>query len=152
MSDPIDIKLEQGDNGLFDISINADGDLTHEMGFDTAINLSLLMEQRADESEVTIPEFRRGWIGNIFNEDSTDEWGSKIWLYYQARNRNEELEACIGFSEQSLAWLVEDRHATGIDFNNSTLDGTRITLNGIINVSPDEVQTVNFNLWEFTGN
>jgi len=151
MSDPIDIKLEQDESGLFDISINDDGDLTHEMGFNTAIFLSLLMERRADESEVTIPELRRGWWGNTLNEDTTDEWGSKIWLYYQARNRNEELEACIGFSEQSLAWMVEDSHAIGIDFNSSTLAGTRITLNGIITVSPDEIQTVNFNLWEFTG-
>ncbi len=153
MTDPIDIKLEQQANGLFDISIDENGDLTHEMGFNTSIFLSLLMERRADESEVTIPELRRGWWGNTLNEDedATDEWGSKLWLYYQSRNRSDELEACIGFAGNSLNWMIQDSHAIGVDFNDSTLTEFGIKLNGTITISPDEIETVNFNLWEFTG-
>lgn len=151
MTDSIDIKLFKDESGNYDIGIDEDGDLAAENGFDTAILLSLFMEQRADPSEVSVPELRRGWIGNIMNEDPDDEWGSKIWLYYQSRVRDEELEAIIGFATDCFEWMVEDKHMKSVTFD-GTLVTYGVTLSGVFRIAPDEIETRNFNLWEFTGN
>lgn len=151
MIDPVDIKLFRDQHNCYDIDINEDGDIAQEFGYDTAILLSLFMEMRASTSEQPVPELRRGWWGNLNNNDQTDEWGSKIWLHNQARSTTEALEANIGFAQQSLNWMIEDSHCQSITFDGRlTLEGQ--ALDGIFKVSPDEIETRNFNLWEFTGN
>ncbi len=52
--------------GFYDIDIDSSGDIDKTDGFDTAILMSFFCERRADESEVTVAELRRGWVGNSF--------------------------------------------------------------------------------------
>lgn len=151
MTDSIDIALFKDADGIYDIDIDENGDLAHELGFDTAILLSLFMEQRAEPSEVSVPELRRGWIGNTMNDDQNDEWGSKIWLHYQSRVGTEELESIIGFATRCFDWMIEDNHMKSVTFDGNLVTyGVRIS--GLFKVAPDEIETRNFNLWEFTGN
>lgn len=78
-----DIKLiDRGDYYDFDI---VDGDIVSDESFETSLITCLLVDRRADSSEIVQPEKRRGWIGSIGNEY---QLGSKLWLYAQSRMTN----------------------------------------------------------------
>ena len=76
-----DIRLiDQG--SYYDFAIDANGDIESDDSFETSLITCLLVDRRADESEVPTPQDRRGWIGTIGNEYKL---GSTLWLYSQIR-------------------------------------------------------------------
>ena len=59
-----DIRFTQAANGIWDISLDSNGDITNGDFLDTSLLYALLGERRATEYEVPISSTRRGWIGN----------------------------------------------------------------------------------------
>ena len=78
-----DILLEK-QNGIYDISFE-NGDFKLTEGLDSSIITSVFVDQRAEPSEVSAPELRRGWVGNEQNEDPNYQVGNKLWQFFQAR-------------------------------------------------------------------
>lgn len=134
-------------SGLFDISIDANGDIASADFFDTAILYSLFGERRASASEVVEPQFRRGWVGN----DNTFENGSKLWLFTQARLTRTNLNRIEDEARKALRWLVDDGFAVAVDEVSTNLQNGRPFLNVTIRRSRDKVERRSFDLWENTG-
>jgi phage gp46-like protein len=105
----IDIKMRKNDSGIYDFSF-ADGDFITVEGFDTAIQISILGERRASESEVMQPQKRRGWWGNEASEIVGFEIGSKLWLLSQARLIQDTINMSVDYGKQCLQWLVDDKY------------------------------------------
>lgn len=133
---------------LFDITIDAAGDILTDDFFDTSLLYSLLGERRADPSEVVEPQLRRGWIGN---EGKDFENGSKLWLFEQARITRSNLNRIEDEARKSLQWLIDDGFAVSIDEVNSTVKNGTITLEIVIRRSRSRVDRRFFDLWQNTG-
>lgn len=101
----IDVVLEEVDD-MYDITFDAEGDITTADRLDTAILMSIHCERRASEEEVPQPERRRGWIGN----ESTPgfEIGSKVWLYRQSRITRTTLNGIRSEIYNGLKWMIGD--------------------------------------------
>jgi len=102
----IDFKLNDTAHIFKDISF-VNGDIETTRNLDTAVLLSIFCERRADSSEVPIAKYRRGWIGNILMFDSLDEMGSKLWLLYQARATQNNLNRAKKFITDALEWMTK---------------------------------------------
>jgi len=114
---PVDIALARQDDGSYDISIDENGDLAQTADIDTAIYMSLLTDKRAASSEVTVPQNRRGWWGNVFNTDPDYEIGSKLWLLEQSRGTQDTLNKAQQYVVDCLQWLITDKYVKGIAVN-----------------------------------
>ena len=143
-----DVKLEKLNNApFFDLSLDANGDLTNGDFFDTSLQYSLLGERRATPSEIGISEFRRGWIGN---ENSDFENGSKIWLLRQARLTRTNLNQLQSLATNGLSWLVEDGILENIEVRALTRDGKAFLEITLFRID-SRVDTRFFELWNNTG-
>lgn len=140
----IDIKLIADTNGIYDIGIDSDGDLTKEDSFDTSILLSLFTDARADESEQAIPEMRRGWWGNLFEDY---EYGSKLWLLDQAKRTQSKLNQSKSYAENALNWLVDDNYAKSVNIASNFIENG-LKLNITLERLNSKDQNLTFNLWE----
>ena len=129
----------------YDFRLDANGDIATADQLDTALLMSLFCERRAAESEMPVPELRRGWIGNAVTPDF--EIGSKLWLYEQARITRTTLNGITAEALAGLNWLVEDGIAESVIVN-TTIAGLTVTLTR----QNSEVSTQFYKLWEGTGN
>ena len=129
----------------YDFRLDANGDIATGDQLDTALLMSLFCERRAAESEMPVPELRRGWIGNAVTPDF--EIGSKLWLYEQARITRTTLNGITAEALAGLNWLVEDGIAESVIVN-TTIAGLTVTLTR----QNSEVSTQFYKLWEGTGN
>lgn len=124
-----DILLKKTDADYYDFEIYK-GDFLLTDGFDTAIIISLLTDRRADSSEVSPVELRRGWFGNLILRniinDSSIELGSKLWLLYQARQMQNTINFARNASNEALIWLVEYRYALSVVSEVSAIDESTI--------------------------
>ena len=143
-----DIKLFF-ENGSFDIGIE-DGDFIAEDGFDTAIWVSLFTDARADESQVVLPENRRGWMGNLANDER--QLGGLLWLVEQRRLNQDTLNETIDYARKSLIWFIEDGLATQLNVTGEIVPRSGISLTMIITSVKGVTSTHYVNLWELTGN
>lgn len=140
------IKCDE-DSGLYDMSLDENGDFAHGDFFDTSLLYSLLGERRATESEVPISENRGGWIGN---EGKSFENGSKIWLFYQSRLSRTVMNGLADAAYNGLVWLIEDGLVLDIEVNTVLSNGLiRLRIN--IERFESQVETRYFDLWENTG-
>jgi phage gp46-like protein len=144
----IDACLTKLDDGLYDLEIDSNGDIKTVDSFDSAIIVSLFAEKRADESEISLPQFRRGWIGN----ESTPniEIGSKLWLYSQSRLTEKIKSGIENAARECLLWLVEDNFAVSIDTVKATIITEGVALEIIIRRPNSEVLKRNYTLWDNT--
>lgn len=143
----IDIALTETD-GIFDISFE-NGDLKTINNFDTAIDMSVYCERRADETEQPVNYLRRGWWGNTLSEVEGYEIGSKLWQYYQSRLTQDTNNKVINVLQEALQWLVEDGHLQNIIVTSSISEGKiqpKITLVR----SNNEVESRSYKLWNNT--
>lgn len=108
MTQPIDVKLTQGDDGIWDIGLDENGDFEKDYGFGTTIALSIIGERRADAGEVLTPQYRRGWIGSLLSDVAGFEPGSKGWLLKQSRLTPDKPREMSNLHEEGLAWMFED--------------------------------------------
>jgi len=112
----IDIALVKTVNGYFDIDFATNGDFILTEGLDTALDMSILEQRRADASEVVRPELRRGWWGNTLN-DLAFEIGSKLWLLSQARKTQSTLNSAEDYAQNALEWMLADDLVDDINVN-----------------------------------
>lgn len=143
-----DVKLDKpAGSQFYDLSLDANGDLTNGDFFDTSLQYSLLGERRATASEIGISEFRRGWIGN---ENSDFENGSKIWLLRQARLTRTNLNQLQSLASNGLSWLVEDDILENIEVRALTRNGIAFLEITLFRFN-SKVDTRFFELWNNTG-
>lgn len=147
----IDIKIEQNENKVFDVSIE-NGDLAGVDGFDSAIWVSLFTDARAPESIVRKPEDRRGWIGNLASPVENRDLGGLLWLTDQRRLNQDTLNEVVDYARQSLNWFVEDSIAKSITVSGEIIPLQGIRLAIIIKTPDGNTVTHYVPLWEVTGN
>lgn len=135
-------------NGVYDISINSEGDIATADFFDTALEMSIHCERRATASEVPQSHRRRGWIGN----ESTPgfEIGSKMWLYQQSRLTRTTLNGIETAVRNGLQWLVDDGYAVNVEPSVNLKDGVVTLIIKIFRTS-SPVELRQFKLWDNTG-
>jgi len=150
MAEIIDVRISQEQNGSFDLSVGANGDLETVAGFDTAILMSVFCERRASADQVPTPRLRRGWIGNEDGDDPDFEIGSLIWLYEQARLNSDTANGVESHANTALAWFLEDNLLTQIE-TEASFSGAGVSLLVIFRTETGPVETRNFELWKNTG-
>lgn len=143
-----DALLTRAVNKTFDFTIAENGDVNQVDFFDTAIMVSIYEEKRASETEVALPEQRRGWIGN----ESTPEFerGSKIWLYEQSRLTREVINNIISAANESLEWLIDQGFATSIESDVNLQNGQVFLLIDIGRPDSNTIRRELF-LWDNSG-
>lgn len=142
-----DVFIDKVSAGYFDLFIDDQGDLTNGDFFDSSLLYSLLGERRANASEVTISNYRRGWIGS---EDDPYENGSKIWIYYQERITRSVLSGVQTEASASLQWLVDDGFLANVEVR-ATVQDQQLTLIIDLFRFNSKVDRRFFQLWENTG-
>lgn len=109
----VDLKLTKDSEGTYDIGFQSNGDFELENGFDTALLMSLFQNKRLDESEQAIPQYRGGWWGNLLNDVTGYEIGSKLWAL-DGRRTQDTLNKAIDYIRDSLQWLLDDGYLQDI--------------------------------------
>jgi phage gp46-like protein len=142
-----DVQFFLGTDNTYDLGIDENGDLANGDFFDTSLLYSILGERRATESEVPQSEFRRGWIGNEFQDF---ENGSKVWLFEQSRATRTVLNGINTAVFNGLSWLIEDQLLRNITVN-STLENQSIMVEVQLERFNSKVEKRFFELWENTG-
>ena len=104
----VDVKFFQREDGIYDFGFSDTGDFDTTEGLDTALLFSLFEERRADPSEVSPPNKRRGWIGNELQDDIGFELGSKLWLLDQERLTQETVNKAQDYAQQAVQWLIDE--------------------------------------------
>lgn len=138
------MRITSGD--YYDFSI-LNGDIETIEGFDTAIQMSFFCERRASESEIKIPQKRRGWCGNEASEIVGFEIGSKLWLLSQARLDQVTLNKAIDFIQDANNWFVEDKYATKVAVSGEMLDSMTIILYVKYYKNNSIVAAVGYDVW-----
>ena len=146
---PIPFGGKRIDFDQYDINF-IDGDFEKEDGFDTAILISFLAERRASESEVLEPQHRRGWVGNEINGFDNFEYGSKLWLLYQARATQSTLNNAITYVNDAFQWMIEDGYVQNIIVTAEYDENLDLIINIQFVRNNDATITRSFNLWNAT--
>jgi phage gp46-like protein len=111
-----DITLTLSESGYYDIEIES-GELKTSEGLDTAIKLSLLIDKRADSSEIANAYDRGGNIIDELNDVDSFEIGSKLWLLRSERMTQNTINRAETYAKESLEWMIEDGLAKNIQAN-----------------------------------
>lgn len=145
----LDVQLENTKYG-FDIA-TLGGDIAPVDDFRSSIIASLFSDARADASQVAIPQYRRGWIGDSVLQRGENPYGSLLWLLEQARLTQDTLNKAIDYARQSLQWFVSDGLASSVDVEGEISRGT---INLAINITTiaGNVESHYVDLWENTRN
>lgn len=146
----IDARLTIDLDNRFDFSIE-DGDIAGVNGFDTAIWVSLFTDARATESQVLLPQYRRGWPGNLVSTVPDRQLGGLLWLIDQRRLNQATLNAAVDYARGSLSWLVEDNLALDVNVTGEIVPVSGIRLTIIITAPNGSTASHYVNLWEMTG-
>jgi phage gp46-like protein len=103
----LDFLIQKNSAGIYDLVI--ENEIIKETNsLQTAIAMSIFMEKRASEDESLLPEYRRGWWGNLNNDIDDYEIGSKFWLLEQARAGRETNALAKKYIADGLQWLKDD--------------------------------------------
>jgi len=146
---PVDLKLDENSDGFFDLTINDDGDFTSLDGLETSLTVSFFTDRRAAESEVSSPQYRRGWWGNLVKADTDPELGSKIWLLDQSPVAQITLNNAIAHTRNAYQWLIDLDFADRVEVSGSTDRNTIFLIVKIIKDNNIISQQV-FDLWQNT--
>ena len=117
--------LFDADSGTFDIAVDG-GDLVMDDGLATAVLISLFTDARARDDDV-LPQGadRRGWWGDIGNDDPNDAWGSRLWLLLErAKVTDDTALMARDMAIEALAWLTADQIASDVAVEASVLPVT----------------------------
>ena len=142
-----DVIIRQ-DKGYYDFEWSNDGDIPVADALDTAILMSIYEEFRANSSEITVDNLRRGWIGNESTPDF--QQGSKFWMFEQERITSSMLAELGTVVNNGLQWLIDDNIAVSTSANASFK-------NSVINIeikferSSGKIERKLFTLWDNTG-
>lgn len=146
----LDVSLSKTSRG-YDINV-LNGDIEALDNFKTAIEVSLFSDGRADESQVFLPQARRGWIGDVVTPVEGQNFGSLLWLVQQERLTQSTLNKAINFCRLALQWLVDQEKASNVSVSGSIVPPEGIRLNIVITSKTGQVESHYVNLWENTVN
>lgn len=145
-----DIELIKTESGYYDFSFDEYGDFKKVKGFDTAILITILGEKRADESEMPVPQLRRGWWGNEILGFGEFEQGSKLWELYQARADQTSLNLSETFMREAFQWFLDDKHLDSVKVDSSYDDYKKLIIHIDLMRDNDLIDSKNYSLWENT--
>lgn len=134
------------EKGCYDLVMDEDGSLVFENSLDNAINMSLFCDARADESEVQVPELRRGWWGNTLNDDG-HEIGSKLWLLSQRRSSQATLNSAKDYINTCLKWMIDDGIVSKIDVSTAFNSANSLLANIKFTALDNSVEKRTYNLF-----
>lgn len=143
-----DVVLQRNEEGIFDFVLDEQGDILTDNFLDTSLLRSIYAERRADENEISVPELRRGWIGN---SEKDFEDGSKVWLYEQARLNLQTINGVKSEIENALQWLLDDEVALDFEVSVSVNDELGLTAQTKIQRSSSKTDNMFFPLFENSG-
>lgn len=151
MTKKVDLLLKRKEelNDLYDLELLG-GDLALVDNFNTALQMVVYCERRADPSEVRQPQLRRGWWGNELAQVAGFQIGSKLWLLKQARRTQDTLNKAVTYAQEGLQWLVDDGYLDKVEVEGffSGVSGIRLEIRLL---RPDNItETRYFDLWQNT--
>lgn len=142
----IDVLMKRGVDGIYDIEWDENGDLLTTNGLESALDISILGEVRANEAEIIIPQRRRGWWGSAV---LGYEQGSKLWLLSQDRKTEENRVLSEEYAKKALQWMLDDKIAREIIVNSEfTFDGLLIKIKLI--AQDNTVISRYYEMWKYT--
>lgn len=114
---------------MADISLNFKADLTIDLtienndlqtdeGLETAVLISLFTDSRPENTKINLPSGRddlRGWWGDQFLEESTDQTGGELWLYLRGKRTNQTIKNIEDSCKNALNWLIIDGIAQSVN-------------------------------------
>jgi phage gp46-like protein len=106
-----DLRLSKSPGGYLDWSIK-DKSLETVDGLQTAIDVSIVSDQRASDTQVSDPSKARGFIGDVVRGFL---FGSLLWLLEQSQANTKTANAGEDHIRNGLFWMIEDGLATTID-------------------------------------
>lgn len=130
-------------------TLDADGDIATEQSLDSVLLYSLFGERRANASEIPESKYRRGWIGNAYQDT---ENGSKLWLFEQARITRSTLNGISDAAKNALQWLTlpEFSFAESVSANTRILNNS-VLLEVSIEIQNSIIEQYQYTLWQNTG-
>lgn len=113
-----DIKLIfDNDTQSADIEFK-DNDLINELGFETAVLMSVFTDQRANDDDV-LPDAvhgdKRGWWGDPTSNIENDQIGSKLWLLERSKITNQTMRKAKKIIQDAVQHFIDDGIAVKID-------------------------------------
>lgn len=144
-----DAILLKDSSGIYDISLDSSGDIKTQDFFDTSILMSIFCERRAENHEMPVPQYRRGWIGN--ESLGGFEIGSKVWLYEQERLTRNTINGINSVIKECLKWMITDNIAKNVSVFTTLEKNNTIAAKVTITRSNSKVEKRFFELWENTG-
>jgi len=100
----------------FDIQYDSDGRCVTD-SLETQIYQALFSDDRANKSEISQAERRKGYWGTLLG----DNHGSKLWLN-NGRKTNQNLSAIIDYAKKSLIFLVKNGKLNNIEVDGGFSD------------------------------
>lgn len=137
------------DSKRFSMEIDPDTkDLKCDDSFDSDINCSLFTDRRADASEKSKSELRRGWEGDVLTPLAEYLIGSKWWLNKQSRWRQKTVNDFVADTRKSLEHFITRELVTSIDVKGRMLGVGKIEIKVIFYVDSNEVATFTTQVWQ----
>lgn len=146
----IDASLTQSKSG-YDFTIS-NGDIASIDNFKTAIEVSLFSDARADSSQVYLPEYRRGWLGDTASPIDNQNYGSLLWLIEQERLTQSTLNKAVSYAREALQWLIDQGQASNVEVSGEIQAPEGIVLYIVITSVSGQTESHYANLWEATIN
>lgn len=117
-----DIALKwQLDTADLDVAAN---DYVTDDSLETSVLISIFTDARAARSDA-LPDTqtsRRGWFGDLFNDDPQDRIGSKLWLLSREKQTEETRLHAQDYARQALQWLIDDQISDSVTVDAEWVD------------------------------
>lgn len=107
-----DFEIEQGNDGLFDMTIDPDTkDFGTVEGMETAVDMQLFIDRRITKQDTPDPSRRKGWIGDLETAPDGYLMGSLLHLKSQSRDTPDDKAEVAGYAKLALDYFVAIRAA-----------------------------------------
>jgi len=108
-----DIYLEVTEDGYYDIVIE-NGDIKLDSSLDSTVITKIGTDSRVSEKIMSNPMSRGGWIGNLYFDNTNNEFTSQTWVAMLKRDVKSELIKSV---KNSLNSLTIDGSIKNVDIN-----------------------------------
>lgn len=137
---------KSGGNNFYEIQVE-DGNIQSVDGLESTIVVSLFTDARAPENIVSDAIRRRGWVGNILNEN-LQEIGSLLWLLDQSRLTTLDINEARIHALNSLQILIDRNIVNGI-----SVEVTKTEIDVLIKITFSDLENIideYITLWRVT--
>ena len=125
------------------------GSLAITKGLWSQVQMSLLNDKRANNSQVVIKKIQRGWLGNqVIGNIPEYEIGSWLWLEIEQNSITENgLKNIERYSQDSLKWLKDDKYLQDVKTEVSSNTNGVVFLDITLIINQNNIQKKRLNLW-----